>query len=153
MYAIVELSGRQCKVQPGSRVDVNRLSADVGQPVMVERVLLAHDGTAAQIGRPYVPGAAVLCEVVEHRLGPKVMTFKFRRRENWRKLRGHRQPLTRLLVKEIRCGDGGEGAGSGAVAAAEPAAKAGRPRAARPSRAARAPRSRAAKPKESAHGA
>lgn len=104
MYAIIEFSGRQWKVEPGSRLDVNRVGGAVGQPYAVDKVLLAHDGTRAQVGQPYVPGAKVVCEVVEHRLGPKVISYKFRRRENWRKTRGHRQPLTRLLVKDIQVG-------------------------------------------------
>ena len=102
MYAVIEVSGRQWKVEPGARVEVNRLAAGVGEPYTVECVLLAHDGTRAQVGQPYVPGAKVVCEVLEHRLGPKVITYKFRRRENWRKTKGHRQPLTRLLVKDIQ---------------------------------------------------
>ena len=102
MYAVIEVGGRQWKVEPGSRLDVNRVAAEVGSMHPVERVLLAHDGQEAQVGRPYIAGAKVLCEVVEHRLGPKVISFHFRRRENWRKTVGHRQPLTRLLVKELQ---------------------------------------------------
>jgi large subunit ribosomal protein L21 len=104
MYAIVELGGRQWKVQPGSRLDVNRLSTEVGAPHAVEQVLLAHDGQQVQVGRPYVDGAKVVCEVLEHHLGPKTIAYYFRRRENWRKTIGHRQPMTRLVVKEILLG-------------------------------------------------
>jgi large subunit ribosomal protein L21 len=49
-----------------------------------------------------VDGARVLCEVVEHRLGPKTIAFRYRRRENWRRTVGHRQRLTRLLVKDLQ---------------------------------------------------
>jgi len=101
MYAIVEASGRQWKVEPGTRLDVNRVSEAVGGFHTLDRVLLAHDGTQLQVGRPVVAGAQVVCEVVDHRLGPKVISYHFRRRENWRKTVGHRQQLTRLLVKDI----------------------------------------------------
>lgn len=101
MYAIIEFSGRQWKVEPGTRLDANRLAAKVGATQTLEQVLLAHDGKTARIGQPYVAGAQVVCEVLEHRLGPKVISYYFRRRENWRKTVGHRQPLTRLVVKEI----------------------------------------------------
>jgi large subunit ribosomal protein L21 len=101
MYAIVEVGGRQWRVEPGSRLEVNRLPGDVGSQHTVDRVLLAHDGQQARIGQPFVPGAKVVCEVVDHRLGPKTISYHYRRRENWRKTVGHRQPLTRLLVKEI----------------------------------------------------
>jgi len=101
MYAIVEVGGRQWRVEPGSRVVVNRLSGEVGRHHTVERVLLASDGQNVQIGRPYCRGAKVLCEILEHTRGPKSITYKFRRRENYRKTRGHRQDLTTLLVKEV----------------------------------------------------
>ena len=101
MFAIIELGGRQWKVTPDTQVDVNRLVSEVGATQTVERVLLAHDGTALQIGRPYIAGMQVVCEVIDHRRGPKEITYKFRRRENWRKTRGHRQDLTRLVVKDI----------------------------------------------------
>ena len=101
MYAIIELGGRQWKVEPGSRVDINRVTGAVGSQLPVEHVLLAHDGAQSHVGRPYVAGAKVICEVVEHRLGPKEISYHFRRRENWRKTVGHRQPLSRLIVKDI----------------------------------------------------
>lgn len=101
MYAIVELGGRQWKVEPGARLDVNRLPAAVGSAHVVDRVLFAQHDDQRSFGRPYVADAKVVCEVVDHHLGPKEISYHFRRRENWRKTRGHRQPLTRLVVKEI----------------------------------------------------
>ncbi len=106
MYAIVEMGGRQWRVEPGTRVVINRIAQAVGSHHTVERVLLASDGKTLQVGRPYCPGAKVLCEVLEHARGPKTITYKFRRRENYRKTRGHRQELTKLLVKDIQFGDG-----------------------------------------------
>ena len=116
MFAIVEAGGRQWKVEPGTKLEINRITAEVGATHTLERVLLGHHGQQLQIGRPYLEGAAVLCEVLEHRKGPKVISYYFRRRENWRKTIGHRQPLTRLLVKDVRL--------SGAAAASAPAAEA-----------------------------
>ena len=101
MYAVIEAAGRQWKVEPGTRLEINRVATAVGAAHAVERVLLAQDGRQLQIGRPYVAGAKVVCEVLAHRLGPKVISYHYRRRENWRKTVGHRQPLTQLLVKEI----------------------------------------------------
>jgi large subunit ribosomal protein L21 len=101
MYAVIELGGRQWKVEPGTQLDVNRLPSDVGATQTVERVLAAHDGSHLQVGRPYVEGARVVCEVLAHRKGPKVVSYRFRRRENWRKTVGHRQRLTRLVIKDI----------------------------------------------------
>jgi large subunit ribosomal protein L21 len=101
MYAIIEAGGRQWKVEPGTQFDINRLSAEVGALHTVERVLFASQDSGVNIGRPYLPGAKVICEVLAHRQGPKAISYHFRRRENWRKTVGHRQPLTRLVVKEI----------------------------------------------------
>ncbi|HAM41814.1 MAG TPA: 50S ribosomal protein L21 [Candidatus Omnitrophica bacterium] len=101
-YAIVEAGGRQWRVEPGTQLRVNRLDAAVGSRHVIDRVLLAGDGTTVQVGQPYLPGAKVLCEVLEQTKGPKVITYKFRRRENYRKTVGHRQQLTKLLVKDIQ---------------------------------------------------
>src|SRR3989338_222047 len=101
MYAVIEVGGRQWKVEAGTRLDVNRIDRAVGGQVPIDRGLVAHDGAQLRGGRPYVPGATVAYEVVEHRLGPKEISYHFRRRENWRKTVGHRQPLTRLVVKDI----------------------------------------------------
>lgn len=101
MYAILEAGGRQWRVESGTRLSVNRLATPVGQEHVVDRVLFAHDGAQAHVGRPYVAGAAVVCEVLEHHLGPREISYHFRRRENWRKTVGHRQPLTRLVVRTI----------------------------------------------------
>ncbi len=101
MYVIVEAGGRQWKVEPGSQLDINRVSTEVGATHTLERVLFAHDGTQVQIGRPYLKDTKVVCEVLAHPRGPKRIAYHFRRRENWRKTVGHRQDLSRLLVKEI----------------------------------------------------
>ena len=105
LYAIVEAGGRQWRVEPGSQLLVNRVGGEVGSRHVLERVLLASDGTTVTVGQPYVTGAQVFCEVLEHRKGPKTITYKFRRRENYRRTRGHRQPLTQLLVKSIERGE------------------------------------------------
>jgi len=106
LYAIVESGGCQWRVEPGSQLVVNRLAATVGSQHVLARVLLASDGNTVRVGQPYLAGAQVLCEVLEHGQGPKRITYKFRRRENYRRTRGHRQPLTRLLVKAISLAQG-----------------------------------------------
>lgn len=101
MYAVVETAGRQWRLEPGTQVTVNQVAGKVGAKHVLDRVLLANDGQTTSIGQPYLAGAQVLCEILEHRKGPKVITYKFRRRENFRRTRGHRQSLTKLLVKDI----------------------------------------------------
>lgn len=103
-YAIMKLGGLQWRVEAGLYLDVNRLTGDVGSEFSVDQVLLTSDGGKVSVGKPYVSGAKVVCEVMEHRKGPKIITYKFRRRENWRKTVGHRQPLTRVIVTGIEIG-------------------------------------------------
>jgi large subunit ribosomal protein L21 len=101
-YAIVHHGGFQYKLEPKETFEVNRLGKKAGDKVVLNDVLLIHDGKKAQVGTPHVKGASVVCEVVEHLRGDKVMAFKFRRRSNYRKRRGHRQELTSLKVSEIK---------------------------------------------------
>ncbi len=101
MYAVVQVGGLQFRVSPGETFEINRLTDAVGKNVTLDQVLLAQDGTQLHVGRPTVKGAKVLCEVTQHLRGEKVIAFKFRRRESYKRTKGHRQPLTRLLVKEI----------------------------------------------------
>ena len=101
MYAIIEAGGRQWKVEPGTRIEINRIAGAVGSTYTVDRVLFAHDGERIHVGRPYVKDATVICEVLAHPRGPKTISYHFRRRENWRKTMGHRQSISRMVVKEI----------------------------------------------------
>lgn len=127
MYAIIEVGGRQWKVEPGTRLQINRLQTAVGGELVVDRVLFAYDGREPQVGKPFISGAKVVCEVTEHLLGPKTIAYHFRRRENWRKTRGHRQTLTNLVVRSISCG--GVNVGEKEKAEAQPARKAAEPKA------------------------
>jgi large subunit ribosomal protein L21 len=154
MYAVIEAGGHQWKVELGTQLDINRVATEVGSPHTLERVLLAHDGAALQIGRPYVEGAKVVCEVIAHRLGVKTISYHFRRRENWRKTVGHRQPLTRLLVKDIFLN--GKQASAAAAPAAAPKARAPKtatPHAAKPKAAAPRAAQKPSVKKEKGHGA
>ena len=101
MYAIIEIGGRQCRVTPGAQVVTNRVPGSVGSSHVVDRVLLASDGKSVKIGRPYCAGAKVVCEVLEHGKAKKAVTFRYRRRENYRRKRGTRQLQSKLLVKDI----------------------------------------------------
>ena len=144
MYAIVEVGGRQWKVEPGSRLDVNRVPTEVGATHTVDRVVFAQDGAQIQVGRPYVPDARVVCEVLAHLRGPKVISYHFRRRENWRKTVGHRQRLSRLQVQEIVVG--GVTASRAAVVEAAPGAPPAAPKAAAKPKAQAKPKAKSVEP-------
>ena len=154
MYVVVEAGGRQWKLEPGSQLEINRIAAEVGSPHTIERVLLAHDEKAVQVGRPYVADAKVVCEVLAHPLGQKTISYHFRRRENWRKTRGHRQPLTRLVVKDILVGNTSAlAATEAAPSKARVAPKAAASHAAKPKAAPARASQRPSVKKEKGHGA
>jgi large subunit ribosomal protein L21 len=103
-YAIVEASGQQFWLQPNRYYDLDRLPAEVGDSVSLDQVLLLHDGSAANLGQPYVAGAKVTLKVMEHRRGPKVIVYKMRPKKKTRRKNGHRQELTRVMVESIAMG-------------------------------------------------
>ncbi|MDR3326539.1 MAG: 50S ribosomal protein L21 [Prevotellaceae bacterium] len=102
MYAIVEILGQQFKVEVGEKLCVHRISeAERGSNVEFDRVLLIDNGGTVSVGTPVVSGSKVVAEVVSHVRGKKVLIFKKKRRKGYRKLNGHRQNFTELIIKEI----------------------------------------------------
>ncbi len=102
MYAIVNINGVQTRVEPDTVIEVPRLAGDPGAQLTFDRVLLVADGDSIAVGQPYVSGASLTAEVVDHFRGPKVRVFKYKRRDDYRKRRGHRDELTRLRVTGIQ---------------------------------------------------
>ncbi|MCE2881324.1 MAG: 50S ribosomal protein L21 [Planctomycetaceae bacterium] len=104
MYAIIEDSGTQIKVQKGDVIDIDLRDAADGSTITFDRVLAVGDsgGSAAKIGLPYVSGASVTAKVVGEADGPKVLVGKYKRRKGYRKTIGHRQHYTRIEVLEIK---------------------------------------------------
>ena len=100
MYAIIETGGKQYRVEEGSKIVVEKLAAQAGSDVTLDKVLMG-GGADCKVGAPYLAGAAVTAEVVEQGRGPKVMVFKRRRRKDSKTLRGHRQDCTTIRVKSI----------------------------------------------------
>jgi len=101
MYAIVNINGIQTKVTLDQVVEVPRLAGEPGGELRFEQVLMVADGDRISVGRPFVPGASLTAEVLEHFRGPKLRIFKFKRRRDYRRRRGHRDERTRLRVKSI----------------------------------------------------
>lgn len=102
MYAVIRTGGKQYRVSEGDTVEVEKLPVDVGQEVQITDVLLVGTENDTRIGRPNVKGATVACKVVFKGLAPKVIVYKFKRRKNYRRMHGHRQQFTRLLVQGIK---------------------------------------------------
>ena len=106
MYAVVETGGKQYRAAPGEFVDVERLPAEVGEKVTLDRVLMITDGENVTVGRPNVEGAEVVATVVAQRRHRKVIFFHYVPKKRQRKKRGHRQYFTRLRIEQIVGGDG-----------------------------------------------
>ena len=101
MYAIVEIAGLQYKVSQKLRLFVNRLEAKEGDSIEFGTVLLIDNDGKITVGTPAIDGARVAAKVISHLQGDKVIVFKKKRRKGYRKLNGHRQQLTELLVQAI----------------------------------------------------
>ncbi len=101
MYAIIDAMGKQIKVQENQRVLIPKQDVNEGDEIVISRVLLVSDGETVKVGTPTVEGARVIAEVIGHKKLPKVIVFKFKRRKKYRRKKGHRQPVTEVLIKNI----------------------------------------------------
>ena len=104
MYAIIRTGGKQFRAEPGQTIKIPSLSAEVGETVTFDDVLLASTDDEVKVGSPSLDGAAVTGEVVEHGKGKKVIVFKWKRRKNYRRKQGHRQKYTAVRIDEIKAG-------------------------------------------------
>ena len=103
MFAIIESGGRQVKVIPGSIVEVDRIDAQPGDEVTIDRVLfLEKDGGEMFAGAPFVANVKVVGVVDGESRGPKIRVFKKKRRKGMRRTKGHRSTLTRVRIKEFQ---------------------------------------------------
>ncbi len=101
MYAVVQTGGKQYRAAPGEFIDVEKLSAEVGDSVVLDQVLLVVDGENVTVGRPVIAGATVTAKVIGQRRRRKVLFFHYVPKKRERKRHGHRQPYTRLLIEDI----------------------------------------------------
>lgn len=101
MYAVIKTGGKQYRVSQGDRLRVEKLAGNVGDSVTLHEVLLVGAGDGVKVGAPLVSGAKVEAKIVAQDRSPKVIIFKFRRRKNYRRKTGHRQPFTALEVTSI----------------------------------------------------
>jgi large subunit ribosomal protein L21 len=102
MYAIVKINGVQTRVTPDEVVVVPRLKGEPGQKLTFDQVLLVADGEKIAFGQPYVKGASLTAELMEHMRGPKLHAYKYKRRKDYRRRWGHRDSLTRIRVTGIK---------------------------------------------------
>ncbi len=104
MYAVIRTGGKQYKVAPQDVLQIEKIEGTAGDAVNFSDVLMVAGEGDPQVGAPVLAGALVSAEVVEQGRGPKVIIFKKKRRQNYRRKRGHRQELTTVRILEIVTG-------------------------------------------------
>jgi len=108
MQAIVECGGKQYRVAAGDIFQVELLAAEEGQEYIIDTVIAISSEEGTIIGSPYLDGAKVICKVLTHGKGRKVIVFHYKPKKNIRKKKGHRQPFTKLEVLRIEETTAGE---------------------------------------------
>jgi len=101
MYAVIETGGKQYRVAQGDKIQVEKLEAEAGAEVTLDKVLMIGGEGSVVLGKPFIAGATVAAKVVKQARHPKVLTIKFRRRKHHMKRIGHRQHFTELEITSI----------------------------------------------------
>ena len=123
MYAVVATGGKQYRVSPGDRIEVEKLTGEVGQTVALDHVMMVGGGEGAvTIGTPKLDDAWVEAQIVDQKRGKKIIIFKHKRRKGYRRKQGHRQNLTALRITGIHTDGAPEEEQVAAVASTEPGA-------------------------------
>ncbi len=102
MFAVIRTGNKQYKVTEGDVIEVEKLDVAEGSTVSLDEVLALVDGDKTVLGAPLLSGAKVTAEVLEQMRTPKILVFKKKRRQNYRRKNGHRQALTVLRIKNIK---------------------------------------------------
>ena len=102
MYAVVATGGKQYRVSPGDRIEVEKLAGEVGQTIALDHVMMiGGEGQGVSVGTPRLDDAWVEAQIVAQKRGKKIIVFKHKRRKGYRRKQGHRQSLTALKITGI----------------------------------------------------
>ena len=101
MYAIIETGNKQYRVKEGDVIDIEKIPGEAASAVQFETVLLFSKGAAVQVGQPHLAGVVVKGEVVAQIRDEKLFVFKYKKRKNCRRRKGHRQSLSRVKITSI----------------------------------------------------
>lgn len=101
MYAIIVTGGKQYKVAEGDTLFIEKLDAEEGAAVTFDQVLMAGNGEDVKVGAPTVEGATVEAKVVKNGKAKKIYVYKMKRKKNYRRKKGHRQPFTKVEITKI----------------------------------------------------
>ena len=101
MFAIINIAGKQFRVEEGDQIKVPHLSTDAGKSLAFDKVLLVNDGKKVQLGSPLLSNASISATVVEHGRGRKIRIFKKKRRKGYKRKNGHRQGFSLVKIDSI----------------------------------------------------
>ena len=101
MYAVIVTGGKQYKVSEGDTLFIEKLEVEEGAAVTFDQVLMTGDGEDVKVGVPTVDGATVEAKVVKNGKAKKIYVFKMKRKKNYRRKKGHRQPYTKVEITKI----------------------------------------------------
>ena len=102
MYAVIETGGKQYRAEVGDKFRVERLNGETSTEIIFDRIVaVGGEGTEPRFGNPYIAGARVTAEIVKQARADKVLVFKYKSKKNYRKMRGHRQYFTEVVVRNI----------------------------------------------------
>ncbi|NGX56936.1 MAG: 50S ribosomal protein L21 [Candidatus Anoxychlamydiales bacterium] len=104
MYAILETGGKQYRVEEGSVIEVELLKDVKDNKISFNQVLLLNDGTKTEVGMPTIKNCSINAEVLDEIKGPKVIAYKYKRRKNYHRKKGHRQKYLKLKITKINKG-------------------------------------------------
>jgi large subunit ribosomal protein L21 len=144
MYAVFSTGGKQYRASTGDLVTVEKLEAEKGSTIALDKVLMVGEGESVQVGTPFLAGGKVTAKVVEHGRGDKIKIVKFKRRKHYMRTQGHRQYFTTLEITGI------DGARVAPATKADEQAPADKPVAKKKAAAKKAPAKKAASKKAAA---
>lgn len=102
MYAVIKSGNRQYRVEEGAELSLEKLPNAEGDTITFDQVLLFRDDSGVRVGTPLVEGVSVEGTVLEQARARKILVFKFKRRKNYKRLRGHRQQITKVRIDKIK---------------------------------------------------
>lgn len=101
MYAIIQTGGKQYKVSPGDEIKVEKLDAKPGDLVSLDKVLMISGDEGLNVGRPYLKDFFVKARIIRHGKNKKIIVFKYKRRKNYKRKKGHRQQYSLIRIEGI----------------------------------------------------
>ena len=101
MYAVVKTGGKEYRISPGDLIRVEKMEGKLGDQVTMKDILMVSHEDQVQVGNPLLDDAVITGEIVQEVKGKKVLTYKMKRRKNYRRTKGHRQTYTYIRVNDI----------------------------------------------------